>query len=349
MRGSPGCRPVRAPARSPSSASTCGECDATSTAISRAGMPRASQSPTRRATSAAAPATTVEPGDASTATDTSPPAPARASSASAVAASSSTAAITPAPAILVSSADRRQMTRTPSARVSTPATTAAATSPMEWPATPAGSTPCARHMAASAYCIGEQHRLHLATAGHRLAGPDRRQDREPGLGADLLVGLGQCGGKRGVAGEQAAAHARPLRALAGEHPYRLADDAVPDLTGRHAGVDLPRREGAQSTGQLVPRTGDHAEPAAPVGPAAGQRVAGVAQRDSGAGPLEPVREPGRRGGQRIGGPGRNGVHLRHGLLNDARRRARGAVRRRARAGGCLLQQDVRVGAGKAER
>ncbi|COZ00276.1 Uncharacterised protein [Mycobacterium tuberculosis] len=47
----------------------------------------------------------------------------------------------PAPAIRVISADRRQMTRTPSSRQSAPATTAAADSPSEWPMTAPGATP----------------------------------------------------------------------------------------------------------------------------------------------------------------------------------------------------------------
>lgn len=53
----------------------------------------------------------------------------------------------------VSSRDRRQITRAPSATLSAPATTAAATSPMECPITAAGRTPCARHSAASPSCM----------------------------------------------------------------------------------------------------------------------------------------------------------------------------------------------------
>ncbi|WP_277622356.1 hypothetical protein [Streptomyces sp. CB03238] len=40
------------------------------------------------------------------------------------------------------------MTRTPSRTLNAPAATAAATSPMEWPITAAGSTPWDRHIAA---------------------------------------------------------------------------------------------------------------------------------------------------------------------------------------------------------
>ncbi|COW36029.1 Uncharacterised protein [Mycobacterium tuberculosis] len=56
-------------------------------------------------------------------------------------ASSSSSAMPPWPDNGAISRDRVAVTRRPSAGVSAPATTAAATSPMEWPITRSGCTP----------------------------------------------------------------------------------------------------------------------------------------------------------------------------------------------------------------
>ncbi|CFE36071.1 Uncharacterised protein [Mycobacterium tuberculosis] len=70
-------------------------------------------------------------------------------------AGNSTDAIAAEPAIVAISFDRRQMTRTPSSADSTPATTAAADSPIEWPITAPGRTPYAAIVAANATCIAK--------------------------------------------------------------------------------------------------------------------------------------------------------------------------------------------------
>ncbi len=69
----------------------------------------------------------------------------------------------PPPTRRVSRRDRRQMTRTPSSTVSAPATTAAATSPIEWPTTAPGVTPYDFHVRASA--IWMANRTGMASAG----------------------------------------------------------------------------------------------------------------------------------------------------------------------------------------
>lgn len=115
--------------------STWGECEATSTSIIRATTPVASHASTRAWTCAASPETTVVCGEVSTAMDT-PSACAASMAAWTSSEPSITEAIAP-PEIVASSAARRQMTLTPSAGLSTPATTAAATSPSDCPITAA--------------------------------------------------------------------------------------------------------------------------------------------------------------------------------------------------------------------
>ena len=114
----------------------------------RTSRPRCSTRAPKAATDSGAPVTTSWPGAVCTAIQScGNPAASSANSSSA----SSTTAIAPgvSPA---SNRDRCVMTRTPSAGVSAPATTAAATSPIEWPRTAAGRSPYERHRAASATC-----------------------------------------------------------------------------------------------------------------------------------------------------------------------------------------------------
>ena len=120
--------------------STWGEWDATSTATSRAITPLASHSPISARTESRLPPTTADCGDATTDSTTSDT-PRDASSDSTCWAGSSTDAMAPDPETLAMRRDRRQITLTPSAFDSAPATTAAAASPIECPMTAPGRTP----------------------------------------------------------------------------------------------------------------------------------------------------------------------------------------------------------------
>ena len=82
------------------------------------------------------------------------------------------------------SRDRRQMTRTPSSSDSAPATTAAATSPIEWPMTAPGCTPYELHRGGQRHLHGEHGGLDPVDTGHRLGRRHRLGDREPGLLGD---------------------------------------------------------------------------------------------------------------------------------------------------------------------
>lgn len=131
---------------------TCGVCEATSTATSRASTSRSSHAATSWRTVSVAPPITVDCGEATTAITTSLTAR-RVSSSRTCAVGSSTAAIAPAPARRRHSRDRRQITRSPSCSDNAPATTAAETSPREWPITAPGRTPRALIASASATCM----------------------------------------------------------------------------------------------------------------------------------------------------------------------------------------------------
>lgn len=104
---------TRASASSSRIGSTCGECEATSTAISRASTSRSSHAATSSRTVDVTPPITVDVGEAITETTTSS-IPRAISSESTCCAGNSTEAIAPAPAMRDISRERRQMTRTPS-------------------------------------------------------------------------------------------------------------------------------------------------------------------------------------------------------------------------------------------
>jgi hypothetical protein len=116
---------------------------------------RASHACTRSRTVWAAPPITVDCGEVTTATTTSLT-PRLVSSSRTRWAGSSTDAIAPEPAMVDISRERRQTTRTPSSRDSAPATTAAATSPSEWPMTAPGCTPEDFIVAANATCMANR-------------------------------------------------------------------------------------------------------------------------------------------------------------------------------------------------
>ena len=120
--------------------STCGECEATSTATSRAITSADSQAATSSRTVSVAPPMTVDSGEAKTDTTTSLT-PRAVSSSRTCWAVNSTEAIAPPPDSRHMSRERRQITRTPSSSDKAPETTAAAASPMECPITAPGWTP----------------------------------------------------------------------------------------------------------------------------------------------------------------------------------------------------------------
>lgn len=132
--------------------STWGEWKATSVGTSRAITSRSCQAVTRSRTVGAAPAITVDCGEATTATTTSLM-PHAVSSESTCCAVSSTDTVTPVPATRDISRERRQITRAPSPSDKAPATTAEAASPRECPITAPGRTPWAFIVAASATCM----------------------------------------------------------------------------------------------------------------------------------------------------------------------------------------------------
>ncbi|GID56843.1 hypothetical protein Aco03nite_052470 [Actinoplanes couchii] len=175
---------------------------------------------------------------------------------------------------------------------------------------------------------GEQRRLGPAglVQGGRVVAPDHvAQPVE--VGADLVE-------RRGEHREpvvQAAAHADPLGALPGEqHREPAGAAALPD---GHRRVGPVRRQGGQAAQQFVP-VADHDGPLLERGTGGGQRQADVGgvlvgQEAAQAGGLVAQRAaglPGQRPGDRPG------------LLTLAGRNGR-----------ALLDDDVRVGAGDAER
>ncbi len=136
-----------ADSRSSRSRSMPGECEATSTFTSRQNTSRARNRSASSASSACGPATTVDTGEFSTATQTALPYPAIAASASS--ADNSTASMAPWPASRRIRRLRRQITAQASRRLSAPATRAAAVSPMLCPTQTSGRTPASPSAAAS--------------------------------------------------------------------------------------------------------------------------------------------------------------------------------------------------------
>ncbi len=117
-------------------------------------MSRLSKSATIRRTVSGAPPMTVEVGEATTATTTSSM-PCCSSSSRTFWAGSSMAAMAPPPDSCRHSSERWQMTFTPSASDSAPATTAAAASPIECPMTAPGVMPWAVMVAAIPTCMAK--------------------------------------------------------------------------------------------------------------------------------------------------------------------------------------------------
>ena len=301
-------------------------------------MPRAFQPSASLATSAVSPEMTVEFGAARTATETFWE-PLTASSRSTAAWFSSTVAIAPVPAILPSRAERRQMTRTPSSSDSAPATTAAATSPMEWPMTPAGSTPWARQVAARAICMANRTGC---TRAHPVTGsPVRTMSRTENPASPEM---------RGSTSVRAAAKAgscfsrpRPIPGHCEPCPEnthtgcRRGGDALGP--GDHCGMCAAGREGVQGVDYVMARTArppqDVPVPPRVAGPGCGRRRAAARRAVA----LQPVRQApggGRQDGWRSG---RDQDHFGCG------RRVRSGPRGLRR---CRFQQDVGVGAGESE-
>ena len=189
--------------------STCGECEATSTAISRAITSRCSHAATSSRTVWVAPPITVDCGEATTATTTSLT-PRAISSESTCWAGSSTDAIAPEPAMRAISRERRQMTRTPSSSDSAPATTAAAASPERMPDDRARAHPVGLHGGGERDLHGEQRRLDPIDAGHDLRA--RTSPRSPRTRTREAISGSICGdggGEHRFVRQQLSAHLRP--------------------------------------------------------------------------------------------------------------------------------------------
>ena len=149
---------------------------------------RCSQAETRSWTVSAAPATTVDCGEATTATTTSLM-PRAVSSESTCWAGSSTDAVAPRACDLDISRERRQTTRAPSSSESAPATTAAAASPSECPITRRGLHAVCPQGGGHGDLHGEQRRLHPVLTGDRLLRRHRLGHRETRLLGDDRLGL----------------------------------------------------------------------------------------------------------------------------------------------------------------
>ncbi len=121
---------------------------ATSESTRRTVQPSAAHCSAASSTAVMSPATTVEVGEAAMAAHSEPSVPMVSHGESSVPMVSrtssngrSTMIMAPLPATLRSSAERRHTSRAPSDSDSTPATTAAAISPTEWPMIAPGTTP----------------------------------------------------------------------------------------------------------------------------------------------------------------------------------------------------------------
>ncbi|CAM3232376.1 hypothetical protein STAL104432_17100 [Streptomyces albus] len=139
--------PATASAKSASIGSISGEWKAWLTRSRRVRRPRSRQWPATRSTASRAPETTTAPGPLTAARDTSA---SPWSSTDISASPAATATIAPPSGSASISRPRATTRRAASWSVSTPATTAAATSPTEWPATAANRTPHASHSRARA-------------------------------------------------------------------------------------------------------------------------------------------------------------------------------------------------------
>ncbi len=190
---------------------------------------------------------------------------------------------------------------------------------------------------------GKQGRLHPVDAGHDLGGGHGFGHREAGFRGDQWFDRGDGGGEYRFGGQQVGAHARPLRALPGEHPDRsavvLADRG---WVGGFAGGDFPQR-----LGQLRGGGGQYGGAHRPVSAPAGQGVGQIRRRQLGSLGVDPIGQP--RGGlpQRV---------LRAGRQREQQRAVdTGCGRGVAWCTGfggwhrCLLDNGVHIGARHAIR
>ena len=184
----------------------------------------------------------------------------------------------------------------------------------------------------------EDRGLDPVDTGHRLRCQHRLGDRKPGLGGDQWFEFSDHRGEHRLGGQQARAHRRPLRALAGEHPHRstviLADRGLERI------VTIGDRPQALHEG--VAAMGCYRGAYRPMAAAAGQGMGQIAQNQFVAGSLNPV-------GQALRGPpkalGRRGRDRKH-QLSRMHRRDRCAFDERFRG---LLQHCVHIGTRHAVR
>ena len=165
------------------------------------------------------------------------------------------------PAIPRSRRLRVAMTRAASSRDSAPATWAAATSPMLWPTTASGSTPHARHSAASATWrakrIGWATSIRSSRDRAASAASSSRSDQST-CGASARSHALQRLGEHRLARQQRPPHAEPLRALPGKHerhpgPGRSSTGATPGPGGTRRVTYARRRSAICGSGWSPPR------------------------------------------------------------------------------------------------
>ena len=247
--------------------STCGECEATSTATSRAITSRSSHAATSSRTVWVAPPITVDCGEATTAT-TASVTPRAISSESTCCAGSSTDAMAPAPAMRVISlgaaADhpdavfQRQRSGDDGCRGLTQGVADDR----------AGGDAVGLHRGGQGDLHGEQGGLHAVDAGDLLGCGQRFGHREAGLRGDQRLDLGDRGGEYRLVGQQVLAHRGPLRTLPGEHP----DRAPVVLAHRGRDRELTVGDLTQRLAQLRGVAGQHGGAHRSVPAPAGQRV-----------------------------------------------------------------------------
>ena len=114
------------------------------------------------------------------------------------------------------SCDRVAISLSPSAAVNAPATTAAVTSPIEWPMTASGVTPWIAK-GGQRQLQAHDHRLHPRIPTHRLPLGEHLLQREANVLGEKRFQFGDRISEHGLVGKQLPAHSDPLRPLAGIH------------------------------------------------------------------------------------------------------------------------------------
>ncbi len=191
----------------------------------------------------------------------------------------------------------------------------------------------------------EDGRLNPVDLADLLRGRHRLGHGESGLALDQRLDLGDRGGESRLGGQKRGSHARPLRALPGEHPHRTAVVVADGGLVRGSPVgDLTQR-----LDQLLIAPGEHGRANGAVGTATRQRVGEVTEL----GTVDTVAVEVR--GRPVGQPARGAAQLVGRGRGQREQQRAGQGGRRVvvlgdRAGGLrvrrLLEDRVHVGAGQ---